>query len=172
METPDKILIAAERLKQGHRINRITVRDFLRHFGAERRGAAKVEAIRRILDSLELRTEPDFETAWIDGLIWLRLKDDVLNGPSDSALPDGTAGQQLNGDLEEIILESTPSAVQQAEEQAESAPMSTEPETPKNPIRLNMFPMSIPLLESAACPPQTRSLSPSIRTTHLRRQSP
>jgi CBS domain-containing protein len=133
METPGKIVIAAERLKQGHRINRITVRDFLRHFGAERRGAAKVQAIRTILDSLDLKTEPDFETAWIDGLIWLRLKDGALVEPCDSALPEVTAIEQLNGDLEEIILESTPSAVQQAEEQAESAPTSTEPETPKEP---------------------------------------
>jgi hypothetical protein len=45
MEIPDKIQFAARRLKEGHRINRITVRDFLRHFGAERRGSAKVEAI-------------------------------------------------------------------------------------------------------------------------------
>ena len=66
MDVPEKILFAAERLKQGHRINRITVRDFLRHFGAERRGAVKVQAIRSILDSLNLETEPDFETAWID----------------------------------------------------------------------------------------------------------
>src|ERR1039458_4312354 len=105
METPGKIVIAAERLKQGHRINRITVRDFLRHFGAERRGAAKVQAIRTILDSLDLKTEPDFETAWIDGLIWLRLKDGALVEPCDSALPEVTAIEQLNGDLEEIILE-------------------------------------------------------------------
>jgi hypothetical protein len=73
VEIPDKINFAAQRLREGHRINRITVRDFLRHFGAERRASAKVEAIRRILDSLDLTTDPDFETAWIDGPVWLRL---------------------------------------------------------------------------------------------------
>ncbi len=125
MEAPEKILIAAQRLKEGYRVNRITVRDFLRHFGAERRGSAKVQAIRTILDSLDLRTDPDFETAWIDGLIWLRLKDGTLATPVPSPSPDGTSGAELSGDLEEVVLESTPSAVQHAEERAESAPTST-----------------------------------------------
>ena len=60
MKIPWKVEYAAQRLKQGHRINRITVRDFLRHFGAERRGAVKVQEIRGILDSLDLETKPDF----------------------------------------------------------------------------------------------------------------
>src|SRR5437588_7760747 len=93
MEVPYKIQYAAQRLREGHRINRITVRDFLRHFGAERRGSAKVEAIRGILDALDLTTDPDFETAWIDGPIWLRLKEGVQTNPaaqlSDTALSDG-----------------------------------------------------------------------------------
>src|SRR5580658_5535735 len=82
MDVPYKIDSAARRLKEGHRVNRITVRDFLRHFGAERRGAAKVESIRRILDSLDLTTDPDFETAWIDGPIWLTLKEGVQTTPA------------------------------------------------------------------------------------------
>jgi hypothetical protein len=68
MEVPDKVLIAAERLKQGRRINRITVRDFLRHFGAERRGSAKVQAIRLILDSLDLKTEPTLKLRGLTAL--------------------------------------------------------------------------------------------------------
>jgi CBS domain-containing protein len=132
MEVPSKITFAAERLRQGHRINRLTVRDFLRHFGAERRGAVKVQAIRNILDSLALETDPDFETAWIDGPIRLRLK----NGPPTveaSTTPADLAGSGLfSPDLQEIFLESTPSAVEQAQEQSESAPISAEPGTPKN----------------------------------------
>ena len=131
MEPPEKMADCCAAPERGHRINRITVRDFSGHFGAERRGSAKVHAIRTILDSLDLRTDPDFETAWIDGLIWLRLKDGTPEVPVASLLRDGTAGAELNGDLEEIILESTPSAVQQAEEQTESAPISAEPETPQ-----------------------------------------
>jgi adenylate cyclase len=52
MNIPDKIFLAAQRLKEGHRGNRITVRDFLAHFRAERRGAVKV-AVRA------LREPPD-----------------------------------------------------------------------------------------------------------------
>lgn len=130
MEIPEKIEFAARRLRQGHRVNRITVRDFLRHFGAERRGSAKVAAIRRILDSLELTTDPDFETAWIDGPIWLRLKEGVPTGSADP-LVGGTMPEGDSVGLEDIVLESTPSAVRQAEEQSESAPTSAEPDVPK-----------------------------------------
>ena len=109
-------------MKEGHRVNRITVRDFLRHFGAERRGALKVEEIREILDSLDLQTEPDFETAWIDQPIWLRLR--------AGASPQGIAvGPSDEFDGEEFVLGSTPSAVEQAVEQSESAPMSSEPDS-------------------------------------------
>ena len=122
MEVPYKVNYAAQRLKQGHRVNRITVRDFLRHFGAERRGAAKVGAIREILDSLDLQTEPDFETAWIDEPIWLQLKSGASKGE--------ITAESIDTDRdEEFVLESTPSAVEQAVEQSEAAPTSAEPET-------------------------------------------
>lgn len=50
MEIPGKIRYAAERLHSGYRVNRITVRDFLRHFGAERRGASKIaRTLRQII---------------------------------------------------------------------------------------------------------------------------
>ena len=123
MDVPQKIRNASRRLKEGHRVNRVTVRDFLSHFGAERRGAVKVEAIRQILDLLDLQTDPDFETAWIDEPIQLRLKEGTLSTPGDPVV-SADAGP----DVEEIVLESTPSAVEQAEEQSEQAPTSTEPE--------------------------------------------
>ncbi len=120
MEVPGKIQYAAQRLKEGHRVNRITVRDFLRHFGAERRGAARVGAIRTILDSLDLQTDPDFETAWIDQPIWLRLK--------GSQPEEETAAEPVERpEDEEFVLEGTPSAVEQAVEQSEAAPTSAEP---------------------------------------------
>ena len=125
MDIPERIVVAAARLKEGRRSNRITVRDFLRHFGAERRGSAKVQGIRAILNSLELETEPDFETAWIDGPIWLRLKQGVEAKPEQ-----GQAFEPLPTGFEEepIVLEGSPSAVEDAEEQAASAPTSLEPE--------------------------------------------
>jgi CBS domain-containing protein len=127
MEVPYRIRTSSQRLKEGRKVNRITVRDFLGHFGAERRGAAKVEAIRKILDSLDLQTEPDFETVWIDEPIRLRLKDGVLAMAAEQAPTNGSEDGPLDGDVEDIVLESTPSAVQQAIEQSASAPTSAEP---------------------------------------------
>jgi len=125
MKVPPKIGYAAQRLKEGRRVNRVTVRDFLRHFGAERRGAAKVAEIRKILDSLNLRTEPDFESAWIGEPIWLRLKDGVAPPVPADDLTDDRA--DADGD----VLNSTPSAVEQAVEQSEAAPTSVAPEAPE-----------------------------------------
>lgn len=132
MDVPRKIQYAAQRLKSGHRANRITVRDFLSHFGAERRGSLKVQAIRKMLDSLDLETEPDFETAWIDGPIRLRLKPGV---PLEQ--PTAGSGEELdsgltNVDGEEIILEGAPDAVREAEAQNEAAPTAAEPDAPES----------------------------------------
>src|SRR5580693_4318736 len=75
MWIPKEIGRMATRLKEGHRVNRITVRELLRMFKAERRGLNKVQDIRTALDSLGLVTDPDFESVWIDKKIRIRLKD-------------------------------------------------------------------------------------------------
>jgi CBS domain-containing protein len=75
MWIPREIGRMATRLKEGHRVNRITVRELLRMFKAERRGLNKVHDIRTALDSLGLATDPDFESQWIDGKIRICLKD-------------------------------------------------------------------------------------------------
>src|ERR1017187_90116 len=128
MEIPPKISVAAQRLKEGHRVNRITVRDFLRHFGAERRGSVKVQSIRNILDSLGLVTDPDFETAWIDGPMWLRLKDGTEDGDLSCVSTAEMQAPLPDHEIEQV-LEGTPSAVAEAEEQVESAPISQEPDS-------------------------------------------
>ena len=75
MWIPKEIDRLSTRLKEGRRIHRITVRELLRMFKAERRGLNKVHDIRTALDSLGLVTDPDFESVWIDGKIRIRLKD-------------------------------------------------------------------------------------------------
>ena len=75
MWIPKEIGRMVTRLKEGHRVNRITVRELLRMFKAERRGLNKVHDIRTALDSLGLVTDPDFESVWIDGKIRICLKD-------------------------------------------------------------------------------------------------
>jgi len=75
MWIPKELGWMAKRLQDGHRVNRITVRDLLRMFKAERRGLNKVQDIRMALQSLGLQTVPDFESEWIDGPIRVCLKD-------------------------------------------------------------------------------------------------
>lgn len=88
MWIPKELGWIATRLNDGHRVNRITVRDLLRMFKAERRGLNKVQDIRAALESLGLQTEPDFESEWIDGRIRICLKngtnaDEDQEGNSD-----------------------------------------------------------------------------------------
>jgi CBS domain-containing protein len=86
MWIPKEIGRMASRLREGHRVNRITVRDLLRMFKAERRGLNKVHDIRTALDSLGLVTEPDFESVWIDGRIRICLRDPVPVAATSEAL--------------------------------------------------------------------------------------
>ena len=128
VDIPEKIQFAAHRLEEGYRVNRITVRDFLLHFGVERRGYVKVQEIREILNSLNLKTEPDFEVAWIDEPIWLKLKDESLVGrkQKDTEIDPSSSS-------DEMVLEGTPAAVEQAEEQTKAALISEEPEVSTDP---------------------------------------
>src|SRR5271157_5655406 len=87
MWIPKEIGRMAARLNEGHRVRRITVRDLLRMFKAERRGLNKVHDIRTALESLGLVTDPDFESVWIDGKIRIRLKD--ASNVVTAAIPAG-----------------------------------------------------------------------------------
>ena len=112
MWIPKEIGRMATRLKEGHRVNRLTVRELLRVFRAERRGLNKVHDIRIALDSLGLVTDPDFESVWIDGKIRIRLKDG--SNVVTVAVPAGGAEIVEVGELDEDQSLST-------EEQEEAA---------------------------------------------------
>ena len=56
-------------LESGKKVERVTVRDFLWWFSAQRRGLIVISMIRFSLESNGLLTEPDFEGAYIDELI-------------------------------------------------------------------------------------------------------
>jgi len=122
MLIPDKILWAADRLRAGRRVNRITVRDFLGHFGAERRGSIKVQGIREALDALDLTTEPDFELAWIDEPIWLRLKDGARTTAVSTIVTEGVTS--------DIELEGGSASLSQVSNVTEPPLISTAPDTP------------------------------------------
>ena len=65
IEIPDQLKEAAAQLGDGYAKN-VTVMELLSWFGAERRGYWKGREIRKALNKLKLRTEPDFEEAWIN----------------------------------------------------------------------------------------------------------
>jgi len=99
MWIPKEIGRMATRLKEGHRVNRITVRELLRMFRAERRGLNKVHDIRVALDSLGLVTDPDFESVWIDGKLRINLKD--ASNVVTAAVPAGGAETVEQDELDE-----------------------------------------------------------------------
>lgn len=64
------------RLRAGRPIYRVRVRRLLELAGSERRGYVIVHKIRKVLDAHGLVTIPDFELAWIDSLVRIRLASD------------------------------------------------------------------------------------------------
>src|SRR5208282_3187701 len=123
MWIPKEIGRMATRLKEGHRVNRITVRELLRMFKAERRGLNKVHDIRTALDSLGLVTDPDFESVWIDGKIRILLKN------ASSVVPAAlTAG---NTDIaEDDELDEDQSSSVEEQEESESPQLGSEEGSP------------------------------------------
>jgi hypothetical protein len=89
MWIPKEIDSIATRLQNGQRVKRITVRRLLELFDAERRGTQKVQEIKNALNGLNLETEPDFEHAWIDSTIKIRLKGSSIS-TIDSELDDAS----------------------------------------------------------------------------------
>lgn len=77
----------AEQLRKGDTPERITVRSLLRWFGVYRRGYYKVRRIRRALEGVGLRTEPDFESAWIDSEVTFALAKIAGVGDVDAPPP-------------------------------------------------------------------------------------
>lgn len=65
----DELSDIAIRLKAGQDVAPVSVRTLLSWAGAQRRGYWVVEWIRRSLREVELTTDPDFESAYIDSLI-------------------------------------------------------------------------------------------------------
>jgi len=72
-KVPAQLKEIADQVTQGSE-RRETVRTLLSWFGAERRGYWRVRQIRKALNKAKLKTEPDFEEAWIDASIVFVLK--------------------------------------------------------------------------------------------------
>ena len=75
--------------------NKVSVREFIRWFGYERRSKYIVSRIRNKMDNLDIRTVPDFEFVYIDTRIRFELvpkrdgSSKSLEGPSDPTVRIG-----------------------------------------------------------------------------------
>lgn len=68
-DIPKQLTEIADALRKGETPSSETVRTLLSWFGAQRRRYSAVENIRRSLDQLGIKTDPDFELAYIDAPI-------------------------------------------------------------------------------------------------------
>src|SRR5580765_9067835 len=87
---PPQLAEIKEQLKTGKDQVMASVRALLSWFNAQRRGQYIVEEIRRTLMEIGLKTDPDFEYAYIDGIVKIVL-DEVKVKPTGSASGTGVA---------------------------------------------------------------------------------
>jgi CBS domain-containing protein len=74
MTASDRLPGIAQDIREGKPVPSPTVREFLSWFEAQRRTSLTVYRIRCALSEVKLRTEPDFESAYIDSLIEFKLE--------------------------------------------------------------------------------------------------
>ena len=70
------------------KVEKLTVRQFLGKFGYAKRGSWIIGQIRNTLEKFNLRTEPDFEHAYIDSEISIRLNSEVADAQSQEESAD------------------------------------------------------------------------------------
>lgn len=70
----------------------LSIRDFIAHWGAQRRGYWYVEQIRQDLEARGLTTVPSFEVGWIDNTV-------VLKRIAQSKLPEAPPGTVSDADV-------------------------------------------------------------------------
>ncbi len=73
MERIDRLAEIAQQLREGKGAPSVTVREFLSSFDAQRRGYWIVSRIRQALRDVQLQTDPDFESAYLDSPITFSL---------------------------------------------------------------------------------------------------
>jgi CBS domain-containing protein len=70
---PKELTNVAKVLRNGHELQPESVSTLLGWFGAERRGNVVVRAVRNALEQVGVFTDPDFETAFLEGPVQFRL---------------------------------------------------------------------------------------------------
>lgn len=96
MAVPENLQEVADRIHETGEPHRETVRTILSWFGQQRRGRWVVSRIRSALRELDLTTFPDFETAYVDGVVELRSTREA--GGDRGAHPPVGEGEEDEGD--------------------------------------------------------------------------
>jgi CBS domain-containing protein len=89
LEYEEKLEEISEQLKRGIKPQSVAARTFIGWFGAERRSYWNVWRIRTSLEKLQLKTDPDFEYAYIDSPIsFIRVPRKEAGQVEEEAIPD------------------------------------------------------------------------------------
>lgn len=123
-----------ERLIVGKPIYRVRVRRLLELAGAERRGWAIMDRIQTALDEKGLETDPDFRSAWIDGLVRVRLKDADRGTIVDGCLQESEHSVRNHTDISECSAD--PSDVEALSSDPESRPVAEALNSPATDLGL------------------------------------
>lgn len=106
MKLDDAIRYWKQRLTDGRTINRVRVRRILEMEGAERRGIAITRRISEKLEMSGLKTVPDFQSAWIDALVAIKLIEDGTsseNLQTDNICPTNDLQTSLLNEVEQAV---------------------------------------------------------------------
>lgn len=84
VENRERLNEILRELKDGMSSNPVSVREFISWFGAERRGYMVAYKIRKALESLGVKTEPDFDSVPLDFLLCIPL---TFQGSLSNCMP-------------------------------------------------------------------------------------
>ncbi|WP_049093551.1 CBS domain-containing protein [Klebsiella quasipneumoniae] len=118
VENRERLNEILRELKDGMSSNPVSVREFISWFGAERRGYMVAYKIRKALESLGVKTEPDFDSVPLDAKIT------IYAPPGNDATPH-EAGECLDEETESSNAElATPETVFQPHDELISGAVS------------------------------------------------
>src|SRR5258708_22947269 len=99
LKIPPQLKDVADQVLNG-RERQESVRTLLSWFGAARRSYRNVRQIRKALNKTKLKTDPDFEEAWIDASVAFVPKPKPASKLlSEEVPPTGVSDQEVIGDI-------------------------------------------------------------------------
>jgi CBS domain-containing protein len=147
------------RLLEEKPINRVRVRRLLGMAGAERRGWAIMRRIGETLDNHGLETEPDFRSAWIDGLVSVKLKVEQISGDTSTQDASASHNGESMADIEIDPFAEDPCSEAGVASEGNSAPVADDLSSPDG----NTGVVEIPVATSPEPPPSVSAPGDPVR---------